>query len=96
MTCQELLLSMGQYIESQSPAAQADRAQCQALMEHLADCPTCRVVVDNLRGTIALYNHDQPLALPPGFEIKLRQCLQERWKQLHAKANMKKAPNGSR
>jgi predicted anti-sigma-YlaC factor YlaD len=74
MKCQELLHALNDYLDGESQSA-----LCQLLQQHLADCNPCRVVIDNLRQTIALYRTTEAIALPAGVHEKIRSVMQERW-----------------
>lgn len=71
-TCDELLSLLNQYIDGG-----VNPKICKALEGHLAGCNPCRVVVDNVRGTIRLYREDQPCDLPSGFRTKLHAAIRD-------------------
>jgi anti-sigma factor RsiW len=70
--CQQLLGQLNDYVDGALAAE-----LCHDLEQHLADCPDCRVVVDTLAKTIALYHtlDDTPAELPAGVEQRLLQRL---------------------
>jgi predicted anti-sigma-YlaC factor YlaD len=74
MKCDELLDAMNEYLDGDTRSA-----LCEALQEHLADCHSCRLVIDNLRQTITLYRSGEPVSLPLGLHEKLRAILRDRW-----------------
>jgi len=74
MKCQELLSALNEYLDGETRSA-----LCQALQEHLANCGSCRVVIDNIRQTITLYRAGEAMPLPTGLHEKIRSIMQERW-----------------
>lgn len=70
--CCEQLQQLNAYVDGELAAD-----LCHTLEQHLAECADCRVVLDTLTNTIALYHAlaDQPIALPPDIELRLRGCL---------------------
>jgi hypothetical protein len=74
MKCEELLGGLNDYLDGETRSA-----LCQALQQHLADCDACRIVVDNLCGTITLYRVGQEVELPVGFHQRLCNALRQRW-----------------
>lgn len=75
MTCEELLKALNEYVDDATVLA-----LCREFADHLAGCHPCRVVVDNIRGTIRLYKAGDPYPMPPGFESRLRDALRAKWK----------------
>jgi predicted anti-sigma-YlaC factor YlaD len=75
MKCQELLGALNEYLDGESRSA-----LCRALSEHLADCPACRIVVDNLRQTITVYRGGTEVVLPEGLHDQLHTVMREHWK----------------
>lgn len=78
MNCDDMLQQLSAYVDGE-----IDPKLCKRLEEHLAGCTTCRVVVDNIRKTIAIYKDDQPVELPLAFKKCLHNALREKWKQVH-------------
>jgi predicted anti-sigma-YlaC factor YlaD len=74
MKCQELLSALNEYLDGE-----ARSALCQALQEHLANCSSCRVVIDNIRQTITLYQAGEAMPMPSGLHERIRSIMQERW-----------------
>ncbi len=74
MKCQELLSAVNEYLDGETQTV-----LCAALREHLADCHSCRLVVNNIRQTITLYRAGEKMALPPGLHERLRAIMHERW-----------------
>ena len=74
MKCQELLSAMNEYLDGETQSA-----LCEALQGHLADCHSCRLVIDNLRQTITLYRAGEKMPLPPGLHERLCAIMRERW-----------------
>ena len=75
MNCDDLLKALNEYVDGT-----LDPAVCERFESHLAGCNPCQIVVDNIRGTIALYRAGEPYELPPEFRDALRRSLRERWK----------------
>ncbi|OGV69802.1 MAG: hypothetical protein A2283_13070 [Lentisphaerae bacterium RIFOXYA12_FULL_48_11] len=73
-SCDELLSLLNEYVDGN-----VDPAMCKEFEGHLANCNPCRVVVDNVRKTIRLYQRDKPCALPASFRKRLHACLQKHW-----------------
>ena len=61
MNCQELLEQLGDYLDEE-----ARQELCREIEEHLERCNDCRIVVDQTRKTIVLYQAEQQVELP-GF-----------------------------
>lgn len=78
MTCEELLAMLNEYVDGD-----AAPGVCAAFEEHLAGCNPCQVVVDNIRGTIALYREGERYPLPQAFEARLHQSLRRHWQSGH-------------
>jgi predicted anti-sigma-YlaC factor YlaD len=76
MDCRALLQELNAYLDGE-----LDPALCDGIEEHLAGCRPCRVVVDNLRGTIRLYRHGEPYPLPEVFCERLHATLRARWRE---------------
>ena len=79
MRCRELLRALNEYLDGETQSA-----LCQALREHLADCNTCRIVIDNIRQTITLYRDSKETPLPTGLHGRILAIMRKRWaKELH-------------
>jgi len=74
MKCDELLNALNEHLDGETRSA-----LCAALQEHLIDCQSCRLVIDNIRQTITLYRAGETVALPTGLHERLRTILRERW-----------------
>lgn len=48
--CTEIMLELSEYIDGALPGS-----LCEAIEQHLKECPKCTIVVDTLRKTIAMY-----------------------------------------
>ena len=59
MNCQELLEQLGDYLDEE-----ARQELCREIEEHLERCHDCRLVVDQTRKTIVLYQADQQIEVP--------------------------------
>lgn len=78
MNCNELLAALNEYVDGTSEAG-----VCDELRQHLADCSTCQVVVDNIRQTITLYREGAQIELPAPCRDRLHAALRRRWKETH-------------
>jgi len=58
VNCQELLEQLGDYLDEE-----ARQDLCREIEEHLDRCHDCRLVVDQTRKTIVLYQADQQVPL---------------------------------
>ena len=74
MKCEDLLKALNAYVDGQ-----VDPAICDEFAKHLAGCDPCQVVVDNIRGTIALYRNGKPYEMPREFHERMRHQLREKW-----------------
>jgi len=74
MKCDELLSAINEYLDGETQSA-----LCEILQEHLADCHSCRLVIDNIRQTITLYRAGEEMSLPPGLHERLCAIMRERW-----------------
>ncbi len=68
--CQHLLENMSFYLDGEASAE-----LCAEIERHLDDCTDCRVVVDTLRKTIALYQELPQPELPPEARLRLYKSL---------------------
>lgn len=68
--CQHLLANMSAYLDGEASAA-----LCAEIERHLDGCDDCRVVVDTLRKTIALYHELPQPELPPEARLRLYKLL---------------------
>ena len=84
MNCQELLGAMNDYVDGDTRST-----LCQALQKHLADCGSCRVVIDNIRHTITLYRTSRTSPLPAELHETIRSIMQARWAATHPLARRK-------
>lgn len=74
MNCEELLAGLNEYVDGETRPA-----FCQAIQKHLGDCNPCRIVIDNIRQTIALCQAGRVMPLPAGLHDRLRSMLLDRW-----------------
>jgi predicted anti-sigma-YlaC factor YlaD len=74
MKCEELLTALEEYLDREP-----DSDRWAALDEHLAVCPPCRLVVDNVRQTIALFRAGEPYRLPSPQHEHLCAALRAQW-----------------
>ena len=75
MTCEELLRLLGEYLDGELEGAAG-----QELREHLHGCEPCKVVVDNVRQTITVYNAGKPYQPPAEFQKRLYSLVEERFR----------------
>lgn len=74
MQCDELMRALNDYVDGRIGSA-----VCRTLAKHLADCPACRLMVDNIRQTIVLYRRFEPVAMPEGSHERVRTVMRARW-----------------
>jgi anti-sigma factor RsiW len=70
-SCRELLDQISDLIDGELEAT-----LCAKLEVHLAECPDCRVMVDTMRKTIALYHSQAPAELPADVQERLYRVLE--------------------
>ena len=81
MRCDALLSALNDYLDGDTRDV-----LCQAIRQHLAGCPACRVVIDNLRQTITLYRAGEAVSMPEGLHQRIREVLRRRWiEQMHGR-----------
>jgi len=68
--CQHLLGQLSDYVDGE-----LGQAMCEEIERHLADCPNCRVVVDTLGKTVALYRMQGQSPVPGDVEERLCKVL---------------------
>ena len=68
--CQHLLGQLSDYIDGE-----LGQAMCQEIERHLAGCQNCRVVVDTLGKTVALYRTQGQTTVPSDVEERLYKVL---------------------
>lgn len=70
MNCQEIFEALSDYIDEEL----AER-KCREIERHLKTCHNCRVVVDTLRQTIALYHAIPSQRLPDEVRLRLHKII---------------------
>ncbi len=78
MKCKDLLRMLNDYVDGD-----LDPALCEEFEKHFAGCNPCKVVVDTIRRTIQVYKDGHLCEMPLDFKRRLRQALQEKWKEAH-------------
>ena len=68
--CQHLLGRLSDYIDGE-----LGQAMCEEIERHLAGCQNCRVVVDTLSKTVALYRTQGQTTVPSDVEERLYKVL---------------------
>ena len=68
--CQHLLSQLSDYVDGE-----LGQAMCQEIERHLAECQNCRVVVDTLGKTVALYQTQGQSPVPGDVEERLYKVL---------------------
>jgi anti-sigma factor RsiW len=68
--CGELLAQISDYVDGELEAS-----LCAQLEAHLAECTNCRVMVDTVRKTIALYHAQASDELPSDVQTRLHKVL---------------------
>jgi len=74
MRCNELLETMNDYLDGN-----AGFTSCRRLREHLVDCVSCRIVVDNIRHTITLYRAGEEVSVPAKLHERIWLLMRDRW-----------------
>lgn len=69
--CEHLLNALSDYLDGESASPEL----CAEIERHLAECADCRVVVDTLRKTIALYRSLPQPGLPEAARLRLYRAL---------------------
>jgi predicted anti-sigma-YlaC factor YlaD len=68
--CAQLRAQLPDYLDGEA------RAEiCRAIEAHLADCENCRIVIDTLKKTIALYRAAPCEQVPPDVHARLVRVL---------------------
>ena len=79
MKCDDIMKMLNDYVDGEM-----DPAVCENLQEHMAKCNPCKIVVDNIRMTIQLYQNDVKIhELPITFRKKMHDTLRARWVEKH-------------
>ena len=68
--CQRLLGQLSDYVDGE-----LEQTMCEEIEHHLADCQNCRVVVDTLSKTVALYRTQGQTPVPGEVEERLYKVL---------------------
>ena len=68
--CQHLLGQLSDYVDGE-----LEQTMCEEIERHLADCQNCRVVVDTLSKTVALYRAQGQYPLPGDVQERLYRVL---------------------
>ena len=68
--CQRLLGQLSDYVDGE-----LERTMCEEIERHLADCQNCRVVVDTLGKTVALYRAQGQDPVPGDVQERLYKIL---------------------
>ena len=68
--CQRLLGQLSDYVDGE-----LEQTMCEEIERHLADCPNCRVVVDTLGKTVALYRTRGQTPVPGDVQERLYKVL---------------------
>jgi hypothetical protein len=79
MKCEELLAVLNEYVDGA-----IDPSVCHEFEPHRTGCNPCRIVVDNVRQTITLYQEGKPCGLPMAFREQWHAVLRGRWSQNHS------------
>jgi len=78
--CQHLLGQLSDYVDGELEQTLCEEIEC-----HLADCQNCRIVVDTLSKTVALYRTQGQSPVPGDVEERLYKVLNlERFTTLDA------------
>jgi len=87
MKCEDLLRMLNDYVDGD-----LDPGLCEEFEKHFAGCNPCRVVVDTVRKTIAIYKGGKACEIPLDFKRRLHEALREKWKQVHPPREGGEAP----
>ena len=68
--CQHLLGQLSDYVDGE-----LEQTMCEEIEHHLADCQNCRIVVDTLSKTVALYQTQGQTLVPGEVEERLYKVL---------------------
>jgi anti-sigma factor RsiW len=68
--CQHLLGQLSDYVDGE-----LEQTMCEEIEHHLADCQNCRIVVDTLSKTVALYRTQGQDPLPGNVQERLYKVL---------------------
>jgi len=68
--CQHLLGQLSDYVDGE-----LEQTMCEEIEHHLADCQNCRIVVDTLSKTVALYQTQGQTPVPGEVEERLYKVL---------------------
>lgn len=73
--CQKMLSELSDYIDGELA-----EELCRQMEKHLADCDSCRIMLDSLNKTVRIYcdNREQPL--PENVKTGLRKALERKWR----------------
>lgn len=78
MQCEDLLKALNEYVDGT-----LEPGLCEQLQAHLEGCNPCRVVIDNVRQTIALYRageEEKLCEMPLELRERLRAALRAKWR----------------
>ncbi len=70
MDCQEIFEALSEYIDQELA-----QAKCRELERHLTTCHNCRVVIDTMRRTVALYHSIPCERLPDEARLRLHKVI---------------------
>lgn len=70
MDCQEIFEALSDYIDENMA-----QKKCRELERHLQTCQNCRVVVDTLRRTVALYHSMPDEEVPDDVRLRLHRII---------------------
>ena len=70
MDCQEIFETLSDYIDESMA-----QKKCRELERHLETCHNCRVVVDTMRRTVALYHSLPDEEMPEDVRLRLHKII---------------------
>jgi predicted anti-sigma-YlaC factor YlaD len=76
MQCRDLLDALSDYVDGD-----LDESVCAGIEEHLKGCNPCRVEVDTVKRTVALFKDNLPYEIPLPVQDRLHRILRERWRK---------------
>ena len=76
LSCQEVLDQLSEYLDDEARAELVEGVNL-----HLGTCEHCRVEVDTLRRTVAIYRCDERVVLPVKLSDKLQSALEQLYRE---------------
>ncbi len=74
-SCHEVFALLSQYLDRELPAE-----SCDAIREHLADCPPCIEFLDSLKKTVSLCHECESAEKPAPIDDAARERMKAAWR----------------